>query len=354
MAVVSLGSGGMVIPHPFSGGAGLAFQSTTLDADTEGFAAVLRVGKAGDLAKLGFEIIGFTTAGDFDLRLETVGADGLPTGTLLGTNSNIVVTISAAGYVLGMLTTKVTVTEGQLIAAVIRAGTPGSIVVGGHYSNNAIKAGFPYALQDTTGSWVKTLEEIVNVGLEYDDGSYDAVFGVCPIVSFSNINVRSDTSPDELGFKFELPWDCEIIEAALFIDLDQDCDFVIYDSADVVKFTVALDKDVRSATFREMYVVRLTSRLTILKDSVYRCAIKPTTTTPNVNVHTFTVNTAAMMDAHDLGQKLIRTERTNAGAWTDTATGRVVGWIKVSGIDIPAGGAGGVIKQAGRGGGLVA
>ena len=83
--------GGLAIPVPPNSGTSSTTFGTPmlLNAASEEAAGVLYAPKTGTISKIGF-LTGTVTTGDtVDARMETVSAaNGDPTGTLLGTNSN--------------------------------------------------------------------------------------------------------------------------------------------------------------------------------------------------------------------------------------------------------------------------
>ena len=60
----------------------------------------------------------YTSTGNLDVRLETVGTDGNPTGTLVGTNTNAVISVTATGIRTVTLTASASLTAGTAYAVV--------------------------------------------------------------------------------------------------------------------------------------------------------------------------------------------------------------------------------------------
>lgn len=93
----------------------------TLDAATEKAAYVFVVPTAGGnltVTDVIFLVSGYASTGNLDVRIETLGADGNPTGTLAGTNTNATVSISSDGIKTATLTASASLTAGTAYAVV--------------------------------------------------------------------------------------------------------------------------------------------------------------------------------------------------------------------------------------------
>ena len=75
-------------------------------------------------------------------------------------------------------------------------------------------------------------------------------------------------------------------------------------------------------------------------NTYYRLVVKPTTAN-NITVVDYTFASVALMDAISGGQYCHKTERTDAGAWTDTTTRRPWMGFLIDQLDDGVGGSGG-------------
>lgn len=331
---------GLMIPPPHWLTADPAFNTMTVDASGEKGAFVVAAPKAGDIHKVHWRVGTVTTPTDTDVRLETVSAtDGFPTGTLLGTTTNGTITsgsITSNTWQAATLTADATVTKGQLVAVVIApSGTPSYLI------SSITGAGFPYrALY--TGSWSSSPIARPVCALEYSDGSFALMPGVFP---FSAINIHTfanNSTPDELALKFRLAAPVRVSGAWAALDSDGDVGIVLYDSDGTTALaTASKDKDVTPATSGiGPFYFTFSSSQQLSASTYYRLAVKPSTTT-SLSAYSFDVNSAAILDQLEGGQDFHYSSRTDAGAWSDTTTRRLMVGLIIDGIDDGAGAGGG-------------
>lgn len=97
------------------------FNTFTLDAATEKVAYIFVVPTAGGnltVTDVVFRVGGYSSTGNLDVRIETVGTDGNPTGTLAGTNTNLSISVSSDGIKTATLTASASLTAGTAYAVV--------------------------------------------------------------------------------------------------------------------------------------------------------------------------------------------------------------------------------------------
>ena len=339
--------GGLVIPRPTNTAiTSPSLQDMLIDAASEKAAVICRAGKTGTINKVGF-LTGTVTTGDtVDVRLETVSAaNGDPTGTLLGTDSNGSQVIGAGDddtWFLTTLTTGVAVTEGDLFAAVIVNGGGGGDMNIRNVRMERLDS--TYTDLDAAG-WTKNQNNGV-FAFEYSDGSYAVTEGVFPVSALTEITFNNTDTPDERGLKFKFPFPVRVTGAYAVIDLAGDCDIVLYNLADSALETVSLDKDVRHQNNAITQIVRFDGTQELAKDTYYRLVVKPTSAT-DLGLKEFDVDAAAIMDSFQGGQDFHHTYRTDAGSWTDTTTKRPLMGLICDAFDDGAG-----LVQTGMTGGI--
>ena len=316
------------------------FSSLLMDASGEKVGVVLRAPKTGSIRKVHFRTGAVTTATDTDVRLETVDATtGHPTGTLLGTTTNVTVasaSITANTWITtGALTADASVTRGDLLAAVIvPSGTPNYNVAGVNGTNSA----FPYSVQ-YTASWADN-SAIPAIALEYSDGSFAYIPNVLPFSAMNTHTFNNGSTPDERALKFRLAAPVRVAGVWFSGNRSGDVDFVLYDSDGTsVLASASMDKDVLGSALQPEAIL-FSSSVSLSANTYYRLAVKPTSAT-NMSAYSWDVASAAIMDQMAGGQDFHYSERTNAGAWTDTTTRRLRIGLIIDGIDDGAGGGGG-------------
>lgn len=345
--------GGFYLPHPYRESSE-TFLSLFLDTAGDSAAGIMRAPKTGTITKVGFRTGTVTTGDTVDVRLETVSlTTGDPTGTLLGANSNGAQVIGSGDdntWFTTTLTTGVAVTKGDLLAAVIVNGSvPGVLNINNH---RAVNNCFPYSDLFVSAAWTKQPAEAPVFSLEYTGGSYGVSPGVFPFSNTAVSSFSNASTPDERGLKFKLPFPARITGATVWVDLDGDADLVLYNAADSVLETVSLDKDVRAVNSRTNFYVPFDGTQELVKDTFYRLVVKPTSATALL-VFAFDVDAVAIMDSFDGGQDFHHTERTDAGAWTDTTTKRPFICLHVDGFDdAVGGGAASILGHVGLHGGF--
>lgn len=336
--------GGLWVPRPWPVTANamalLAGGFATLDAGDEACGMVFRASKAGTINTIVYGTRAVTTGATLDVRLETVDATtGGPTGTLFGANTNgASVVASSDDNVLKTvtLTTGASVSKGDLIAVRIvnPSASPGTLVIAGEartvYS-------FPYgftllpALAKTTA--------LPTLGIGYDDGTFGQVHGTAPWSAITGTTFNSGSTPDERGLYFQVPFSCRVAGTWGLLSGTGDCDLILYDSdGTTVIATASLDKDVVAGTAgNPLSLVTFAASPTLSASTNYRLVVKPTSVT-NTTLYDADVGSAAQMDAFDGGQNFHYTQRTDAGAWTQTTTKRPFLGLMIDAIDTGSGG----------------
>lgn len=307
--------------------------SLTIDATDEKVAMVGCVPKTGNITKIGFNVRTVTVAGNLDFRLETVDAtNGTPTGTLWGTNTNLSQNVSATGWNEATLTAPAAVTRAQEIAVVGNIVAAAQLQIWCH--SGGFAQNYPRGLHYTT-AWANAGNQPI-FALGYDDGSY-AVLGQSPPTT-GNVNANSTfntgSTPDERGLKFRFPLSVRVSGFWLASDLDGDADVVLYDSDGTTALqTRSLDKDIEAGAGNAgTHVATFPADVTLAANTYYRLVVKPTSVT-NLTVYDWDYPNTTLMAADYFGADFHHTQRTDAGAWTDTTTKRAMMGLIVSGID---------------------
>lgn len=355
MALVAI-VGGLWIPYaPAFAATAPAFTSKLMDASAEGVAAIIEVPKTGTLDK--FEWLAGTVTLNANSQIRSSFQDvslttGAPDGTVDQFRNTAGSGISTNTWTVpGLITSdgtdtgaKRSVTRGGFLACVIDYSTftAGDVLNVQTLSTDDIAAlasgGIPYTMQFTgAGPWADQTQQPI-VGLKYNDGTYAYVGGVTyPIQALNTVLFNSASTPDERGSIIRFPAPVRVGAAWVRIDLDGDADLVLYDSDGITALeTVSMDKDVRQGLVGRTRQIRFATDRALLANTNYRLVVKPTSVT-DLTIYDFDVNAAALLDGVEGGQTWQYTQRTDAGAWTQTVTKRPWMGVLVTHIDDGAG-----------------
>lgn len=276
--------------------------------------------KAGDIHKLHFAL-GTVTTGDTligslqNVSLTTGDADGTPdqSGTVVvadgDDNAWKSVTLGADR----------TVTKGELVAFVIGFN---SFVAG---NLNILVAtqnlnGFTPPDHFISSAWQNVVRSNILV-VEYADGSFAPATAMIPGVPSQTVH-GSNTTPDEIGNIFRVPFACQVSGFVYHGRVNADADFILYDSdGSTALATISQDADVRNSTAEVSAAKPFPSDISLLANTWYRLVCKPTTTT-TVRMSMITASDAAHLAQLRAGTEMYGTKRTDAGAWTEEPTVR--------------------------------
>lgn len=317
----------------------------TIDADGEKVGWVFQATKSGAISGIEFLAKAVTASGDIDFRVETVSlVTSAPSGTLWATNTNKIQDVPSAGWQAATLTANATVSRGDMVAIVIEANSTNTpdLTVGGLDVSHEDNRTQPYC-QTYVSSWSGITREGI-LAVKMSDGSFMYIPWFPPVVSYTSLTVEQDTDPDEVGIKFQIPFPADISGMWIYnIKIASgNVIFKLYDSdGSSVLSTITIDED-SLLNNRSMRIYWLDADIALSKDTWYRLTFQPDGTTGGGNTFTYyTVNAAANLDGVEGGQKIIMTERTDGGAWTDTDTRRPFMGIVLNGFDDGTGGGGG-------------
>lgn len=306
--------------------------SQTLDASGERTIAVLRAPATGSITAVVIRSgATVTSSGDVTVRLESVDAStGDASGSLLAANTSGTVTVAATNtFYTATLTAAASVTKGDVIAVVVE-WVSGNFLIAGTTSGQTA-SNFPYGETNVSGSMVKNATPPI-LALSYG-GTYYEQTGTLPSFATNLTAIGTGTTPDELGSIFVAPAAFQVGSLWAYCDADGDLDVVLYNAANGTVASVSFDKDIRFSTSGGLMVAPLASPVTLTSGDTYRVVVKPTSAT-TLAPYSITVSAAAVLDTLPGGQTWHRTERTDAGSWTETTTQRVMTGIGVTGIDI--------------------
>jgi hypothetical protein len=277
-----------------------------------------------------------TASGILDLRIETVGTDGIPTGTLWDNPTDTTNKVTAAGQGVGgaslasntwslwALTGAATITKGQIFAVKFASGGSGTSVVIQRLNNNSnVNFGMPYFYNDT-GSPAKAAGRPCVFALGSSETSFYNLSAAIPVsaayATLSTFNSGSD--PNAAGVRFQVPFKCRCVglnvspgtavgDFNIMIQNDSNTEFGSSSTLmEGDRFSVAAAPP-RNRVFFDTAV-------TLEKDTWYRAVIEPTSVT-NCSMYYATVASADILSGMIGGSNFYYTARTST-TWNDTTT----------------------------------
>jgi len=325
--------------------------SIVMDATGERCGHVQYIKDAGDIAKVLFYNAAITTGDTIKASIQTVDmTTGLPTGTIWPTATGnkafgtVAVSTGATGWSTVTFDEVATVVQGDLIAVVFEWNSyvAGNMRFYGNIGSNSSNS--QYAVTDITaspGTWAKSPSySTVVCCLEYSGGVYHQNFNNNTSGASAPFALKSDSTPDEVGNYFQVPYTMRAYGFWVYIDLDENITLSLQASDGTVLANCVLDKDIRNATAAANHYIVFdqdpATSVTLLPSTWYRMVVTPNTTT-TTNSYFIDVPSAASMNSLDGGTLCYATSRVDGGAWTQLTTRRWAISLLIDAVDIGSG-----------------
>lgn len=329
-------------PHwPFDNTEPTDFRMSTIDGADEYVALVTRVWKTGNIRNVGFRTGTVTTGGadDLDIRIETVDANGDPSGTLWDTDTNVAHNLLDSDdntfLVTGNLTASAAVVRGESEIAIKIKNPAANFATAQITKMDQQFNQFSYTVDSLGAGPVKSVFSMA-MALQYDDGIYYPIDGVWP---FSAESRGLASSPEEDGAKFQVSFSCKVIGAIVWAEFDNDSSLVLRadGSPGSVLTSKALNKNhVAVPGSSGRHIIYFEDEVELSANTDYRLLVDRGGAL--TGVHFFSTLNAALMNATPGGTNFIRTHGTGAGAFTDVDTETPVMSLIISELDDGAGG----------------
>lgn len=183
-----------------------------------------------------------------------------------------------------------------------------------------------HALTYNGSAWTASISALPHFVLKYDDGTYAAVEAAAlatPFTASSFQAYKSNDSPNEYGNRFQSVHDARVGGVTVMLgDAALGAyQVTLYDASSNVLAGPITAFPLSPLATTSIALVQFETDVDITKNTTYRIGIKPTTTT-NIRLYYFDVDSAAIMAACPLGSACHSTSRTGSGAWTDLNTRR--------------------------------
>lgn len=319
-----------LIGHHTAVSASGAFSTFSLDQNTDYVEIISQCIGVDTITHVGFRYGTRTgTPPTYIVSLQGVDASGLPDGTIKGGGSPASQTFTPPAdatwnstFQWVQLANSYACSRGEWLAIVI--GHSSGTINGSNYSSFGVSLpGLPgstshYAINNDNGSRTRFY------GPTFGFKSARQIYGF-PIQASSNAYVASNSTPDELGLSFRLPFDAQIVGAewsGTSPAAGTTYKIILYvDTVELASVTVDTDHQAgNSAGYQLMEAFFTNAVLPLLKrKNRYRLTIQPQSTT-GLNPSYWEVSAASDLAAFGGGTDWCYTSRTDAGAWTDTLT----------------------------------
>jgi hypothetical protein len=330
-----------------------------VNAAADYLAFVFTVPKTGTLNTVHFEQTAQGSIQDLHISFQDLDSNNDPDGTADQYRVYTPTAPDINNYVsVGLITsdgtdvgTKRSVTQGDRMAVVIRFdSTAGDIT----FRTGATKDGTkdetaPYALfsADSGSNWTLHADWLTLM-LEYETDGIVHIPDTLPVLSRNTFSAGSASSPDEIGFKFQVPFPCKV--AGVMFNAQSHADVVVgieNSAGTTIAAEVAAfwEQDTATqGTHRSFYFEEAAVELEA--DTDYYVTWRPITTTSRTT-YTWDIQDAAARAGLPWGTTSSYNTRTDGGAWTEDQTITVLMSLIISAVDDGAGGGGGGGRGAG-------
>jgi hypothetical protein len=330
--------GGHWVPNPglFPTASALGFTNLgNISTNTELVAFITRARKACTLDLVEFHLGNIATPQNLEVSFRNVNESGGSAGFVDGTADQYTIIASgslvANGWnVAGLMTddgtaggVKRTVAKAELFGVTFRMTGAGDIMF--RHATNDTFNNFPYT---TYLQFLKNGRSFP-IAIKCSDGTYLQLDPVTyPWTAFFQAGAfDTTTTPDEVGNVFTVGATHKVDGVWLKSNLISAYKVVLYDTDGTTVLTEtepqAADTIFVNAPWNQYLPYK--AEVTLNAGSTYRRVIKPTTTTGGTGLYYgFEVANNALLGATEEGASCYMTERTDAGAWTNTTTKRIL------------------------------
>lgn len=296
--------------------------AATLDAAGEYIALIFQAKEDMVISHVGWRTGTVAGSPTCDTRIETVGADGIPTGTLWAANTNIISgTLVSNTWTLHALTASATIARGDFFAVKIVYNSGTSLImqrvtgIVGIYNSN-----IAYTVTNTTGSAVKAASsQNANIALGSSTTTFYSMPKSLPMTTVGT-STFNNTGDERRGLRFQVPFSGRCAGVAWFNSSSVgDANIVIYDDAGSVLASKALEGDQSANANTHTTTIIFDTPVTLSPSTWYRAALEPTSAT-NVSMYPLTLPSANYLGAWPHKENAHYTTYTTAGGWVDSAT----------------------------------
>lgn len=316
-----------VIPWPQLvqgfGGAPSAATRSTLSSAGHYDSIMFYAREAMTISHIGFRCGTASGSPTADVRIETVGATGDPSGTLWATNTNAATaTLVTNTWALTALTASASIAAGQLFALKI-AYASGTSFITQDSSANSSPTDTPYQVINTASAVRSRLTNPALMALGSGSTTFYGIRGLHPVTTFTS-NTFNNTSSARRGLRFQVPFKCRAAGIRFYNGASTgDFNIAIFDDggSELSNSSTAIDGDSSANLNTAPWDVFFDNPVTLSPGTWYRAALEPSSAT-NITIHTYTLPSASYRSAMPHGSNAHYTTYV-ASSWTDTATDQI-------------------------------
>jgi len=274
------------------------------------------------ISHVGFRAGTATGSPTIEVRIETVDATGLPSGTLWATNTNGTTgTITSNSDVLQALTASASITKGQVFCVMIKwaSGTSQVIQQLGSITSPSVNS-LPYAVLNTGTPTKSSPTSMALIALGSSSTVFYQVPGTFPISAVAGGGFNN-TNSAKRGLRFVPPMNCRAIGIRFWVsNTAGDYNAVLFDDAgnELSGSSTAYDGDQNSGSVAGMTNAYFDNAVTLTAGTAYRAAIEPTSAT-NTQMSLFTLPSSNYFTATPAGSNAVYASFATA-TWTDSTT----------------------------------
>lgn len=315
-----------------------AMSTSLVDSTQDEVGTIFKIGKvAGRITHVYINPYSYGTGAGtdtiFTVRLETVGADGMPSGTLItgaaektynaGVNAD-----GLGGFWVDLGADSVAVTTDQLIALKIAASNAtasGNVNFATAFGSTSFTMDglFPHVVERLAGDAVDNNAPVFG----YKMGGkpmYCGMFPVDSMVTYPGTAWDTASTPDEIGLRFRSAYSMKAAGMWGWIRMSSTRIYVamtIYNAWDDVLYSDTIGDGYTSFPTGTLYGrihVWFDDDIELKADSIYRITMRPTQADYDLSAYAIRVTDSSDWYAFDGGgPQWHGTMRTDGGAWTD-------------------------------------
>lgn len=295
-----------------------------LDAAGEHVALVFTARQSMTISHVGFmtgTVTGAATTAD--VRIETVGATGLTSGSLWAANTNVVTgNLASNTWTLVALTAAATIVAGDKVAVKITYNAGTNFVTRAVNNWNTSGSGQPYLVLNQSGAAAKSAFTggTTSIVVGNSSTSFYSIQNAIPVSSLAN-NTFNNTNSAKRGIRFQVPFKCRAVGIRHYDNASAgDRNVAIFDDAgsELSSSSTAHDGDHAAIGNTSAQDYPFDNPVTLSPGTWYRATIEPSSAT-NCNITTITLPSADYRSATPGGVNQHYTTFASA-AWSDTAT----------------------------------
>jgi hypothetical protein len=292
---------------------------TTLDAAGEYVAHIFQARSAMTISHVGFRPATVSGSGTVDIRIETVGTDGFPSGSLWAANTNIAGTaLSTSTWSLQALTASASIATGEWVA--IKIGYNSGTSVQTSRFNNATPRIYGRAYRAiNTGTPTQSAyasAELIAVAGDSATTFYN-LGGMTPATAETDTDFASGSTPNRYGIRFQIPFKARCRGFSFNSDQVGDFNAEIYSDAGALLGGIAVDGN-NFIEGNDGACFIIDDDVTLDANTWYRATVEATTVT-NQEIQTITLPSADYLSGTRWSSNAHLTT-WNGSAWDDTST----------------------------------